>query len=61
MKDSNLKIAQQDVEEALKAVEEMEKFINDNDPSKEQLKEKFICLSDRVQKLENILKSEGIL
>lgn len=61
MKDSNLKIAQQDVEEALNAVEEMEKFITNNDASKEQLKEKFICLSDRVQKLEDILKSEGIL
>ena len=61
MKDSNLKIAQQDVEEALKAVEDMEKFINDNGPSNEQLKEKFICLSSRVQNLENILKSEGIL
>lgn len=61
MKDSNLKIAQQDVEEALKAVEEMEQFINNSEPSKEQLKEKFICLSERVQKLENILKSEGIL
>jgi hemerythrin-like domain-containing protein len=61
MEDSNLKIAQQDVEEALKTVEDMEKFINDNEPSKEQLKEKFICLSNRVQNLENILKSEGIL
>jgi hemerythrin-like domain-containing protein len=61
MKDSNLKIAQQDVEEALKTVEDMEKFINDNEPSKNQLKEKFICLSNRVQNLESILKSEGIL
>lgn len=61
MKDSNLKIAQQDVEEALKAVEDMEKFISDNEPSKEQLKEKFICLTNKVQKLENILKIEGIL
>jgi len=61
MKDSNLKIAQQDVEEALKTVEDMEKFINADEPSKEQLKEKFICLSSRVQNLENILKSEGIL
>lgn len=61
MNDSNLKIAQQDVEEALKTVEDMEKFINADEPSREQLKEKFICLSDRVQKLENILKSEGIL
>lgn len=61
MNDLNLKIAQQDVEEALKTVEDMEKFIINNEPSKEQLKEKFICLSDRVQKLEDILKSEGIL
>ncbi len=61
MNDSNLKIAQQDVEEALKTVEDIEKFINDNEHSKEQLKEKFICLSDRVQKIENILKIEGIL
>ena len=61
MKNSSLKIAQQDVEEALKAVKDIELFITDNDPSKEQLKEKFICLSNRVQNLENILKSEGIL
>lgn len=60
MNDLNLKMAQQDVEEALKTVEDMEKFISD-DSSKDQLKEKFISLTDRVQKLENILKSEGIL
>lgn len=61
MDNSNLKIAQQDVEEALKAVEDIERYINDTEPSKDQLKEKFINLSSRVQKLENILKSEGIL
>ena len=61
MNDSNLKIAQQDVEEALKAVEEMEKYIHTDSPSKEQLKEKFICLSNKVQNLETILTNEGIL
>ncbi|AGF53896.1 MULTISPECIES: hypothetical protein [Clostridium] len=61
MDNSNLKIAQQDVEEALKAVEEMEKYIHTDSPSKEQLKEKFICLSNRVQNLETILMNEGIL
>lgn len=61
MKDSNLKIAQQDVEEALKAVEDMESFIAKNEPAKDQLREKFICLTDKVKKLEDILKSEGIL
>lgn len=61
MKDSNLKLAQQDVEEALKAVEEMEAVISSSEDSKGQLKEKFMCLSERVKKLEDILKSEGIL
>lgn len=61
MNDSNLKIAQQDIEEALKAVEDMENFINNNETSKEQLKEKFMSLSNRVQNLENILKNEGII
>lgn len=61
MNDLNLKMAQQDVEEALKTVEDMEKFISANAPSSEQLKEKFISLTDRVQKLEDLLKSEGIL
>ncbi len=62
MNDSNLKVAQQDIEEALKTVEDMEKFINDDAPSsKEQLKEKFMKLSSKVQKLEDILKNEGIL
>ena len=40
----------------------MEKFINDDNPSlKEHLREKFISLSSRVEKLEDILKNEGIL
>ena len=61
MKDSNLKIAQNDVDEALKTVEEIEACISNNQSSKEDLKEKFVTLTNKVQKLENILKSEGIL
>lgn len=62
MKDSNLKLAQNDVEEALKAVEEMEACItSDTGSSKEELKEKFVQLASKVQRLEDILKSEGIL
>ncbi len=62
MKDSNLKLAQNDVEEALKAVEEMEACItSDTRSSKEELKEKFVQLTSKVQRLEDILKSEGIL
>ena len=62
MKDSNLKLAQHDVDEALKAVEEMEACITiDNDSSKKELKEKFVQLTTKVQRLEDILKSEGII
>ncbi len=61
MKDSNLKIAQNDVDEALKTVEEIEKCISNSNASKEDLKEKFVTLTTKVQKLEDILKSEGIL
>ena len=60
MKDSNLNLAQNDVDEALKAVEEIEACINNSSP-KEELKEKFINLTSKVQRLENILKNEGIL
>ena len=61
MKDSNLKLAQNDIDEALKAVEEMEACITiDNDSSKQELKEKFVQLTNKVQRLEDILKSEGI-
>ena len=62
MKDSNLKLAQNDVDEALKAVEETEACITiDNDSSKKELKEKFVQLTTKVQRLEDILKSEGII
>lgn len=62
MKDSNLKLAQNDIDEALKAVEEMEACITiDNDSSKKELKEKFVQLTTKVQRLEDILKSEGII
>ena len=62
MKDSNLKLAQNDVDEALKAVEEMEACITiDNDSSKKEVKEKFVQLTTKVQRLEDILKSEGII
>ena len=62
MNDSNLKLAQNDIDEALKAVEEMEACITiDNDSSKQELKEKFVQLTNKVQRLEHILKSEGII
>lgn len=61
MNESNLKLAQQDIEEALQTVGDMEKIIESNDLFKEVLKEKFTVLTKKVQKLENILKTEGIL
>lgn len=61
MKESNLKLAQQDIEEALQTVGDMEKLIENAEVPKEILKEKFITLTDKVQELEDILKTEGIL
>lgn len=61
MKESNLKLAQKDINEALKAVEEMESYINEGKEKNNLLKEKFITLTEKVQKLENLLRTEGIL
>ena len=61
MKETNLKIAQQDIEDALKTVEDIEKVINEDGSSKDIIKEKFESLNEKVKKLEVILKSEGII
>ena len=61
MKEGNLKLAQEDIEAALKAVEDIENFINDESLEKDVLKQKFGALSEKVQQLENLLKIEGIL
>ena len=44
-----------------KAVEEMESYINEGKEKNNLLKEKFITLTEKVQKLENLLRTEGIL
>ncbi|PRR83285.1 hypothetical protein [Clostridium vincentii] len=61
MDEANLKIAQQDIEDALKTVEEIENVANDATLSKDSIKEKFVCLNEKVKNLEAILKIEGIL
>ena len=61
MKEANLKLAQEDSNAALEAVEDIEKVINDESVEKDVLKEKFVALSEKVQQLENLLKTEGIL
>ena len=61
MKEANLKLSQEDINAALEAVEDIEKVINDESVEKDVLKEKFVALSEKVQQLENLLKTEGIL
>ena len=61
MKEANLKLAQEDINAALEAVEDIEKVINDESVEKDVLKEKFVALSEKVQQLDNLLKTEGIL
>lgn len=60
MNESNLKLAQKEIDEALKAVDEMVDVIDSND-SKTLLKEKFTVLTSKVHELESILKNEGII
>ena len=61
MKESNLKLAQKDIDDALKTVEEMENCISEGNEKNNLIKEKFMTLTEKVQKLENLLKTEGIL
>ena len=61
MKESNLKLAQKDIDDALKTVEEMDNCISEGNEKNNIIKEKFMTLTEKVQKLENLLKTEGIL
>jgi hypothetical protein len=61
MEEKSLKLAQQDIEDALKVITEMEDFLSSSSSSNDLIKEKFLLLSEKVQKLETILKDEGIL
>lgn len=58
---NNLDMARQDIEEALKLIEDMEVALTTEESPKEFIKEKFNFLSKKVQELENLLKSEGII
>lgn len=61
MKEDNIKVAQKDIDEALATVETLEKSIDSDSLSKNELKNKFNSLSQKVQEIEDILKKEGIL
>lgn len=60
MKESNIILAQKEIDDALKAVDEIVTVIDKND-HKIILKEKFSLLTEKVQELEHILKEEGII
>ena len=61
MKEDILKLAQQEIDEALAAVENIESNLSDKEPSRDDLKAKFIKLNEKVNELENLLKSQGII
>ncbi|WP_024614140.1 hypothetical protein [Clostridium sp. Ade.TY] len=61
MREENLKLVQQDIDEALKTVEALEEGIDKDEISKDDIKEKFLSLNNKLQQLEDILKNEGIL
>lgn len=61
MNENNLKLAQEDIDEALRTIESLEESIDNGNVSKDVLKDKFISLTEKVQKLEDVLKEEGIL
>lgn len=61
MKDSNLKLAQHEVDEALQTIQELEEVIDAENCPKNSIKEKFLILTKKVQEIEDILKNEGIL
>lgn len=61
MKEDNLKTLQKDIDEALETIETMENSLKNESLSKDTVKEKFLFLSQKLQELETILKSEGLL
>lgn len=61
MKQDSLILAQKDIDEALSAIDHMEKTLIEQNSPKDVLKERFIFLSQKIQQLEKILKKEGIL
>ncbi|HCW04475.1 MAG TPA: hypothetical protein DGK91_08080 [Clostridium sp.] len=61
MDQNNLDMARQDIDEALKLIEDMEAALTAEESPKEIIKEKFSFLSKKVQELEDLLRSEGII
>ncbi|MGL5616630.1 MAG: hypothetical protein ACRDD2_10455 [Sarcina sp.] len=61
MDEKKLKLAQADIDEAIRTIEDLESSIDSEDLSNELLKEKFVSLTEKVKELESVLKEEGIL
>lgn len=61
MKEDNLKLAQKGIDDALDTVDALEKTMKQTPLAKEILKENFDMLSKKVEEIEEILKTEGIL
>ncbi|MBL4936379.1 hypothetical protein JK636_11460 [Clostridium sp. YIM B02515] len=61
MQEEKLKLLQKDIDEALETIENMEDGLKNEGLSTDVVKEKFLYLSQKLEELETILKSEGIL
>lgn len=61
MKEDNVKLAQKGIDDALDTIESLEKAIKETPLTKDVLKESFYILSRKVDEIEDLLKSEGIL
>ena len=61
MNELSLKLAQKDIDEALKVVEEIQNELGATKLPELKIKTKFLCLSEKVEQLENILRKEGII
>ncbi len=61
MKEDRIKQAQQEINEALETVENIENNLAKDPLSKKDLKEKFLKLNEKVNELEILLKTEGII
>lgn len=61
MNDNSLKHAQKEIDEALSTIEKLEETLKNDKVSEDLIKENFIALSKKVQEIEEVLKTEGIL
>lgn len=61
MNNDVIKTAQKDIDEALKALENIENTLDNKDSSKDHIKENFLFLTNKMEQIEKLLKKEGIL